>query len=45
MPASIAHMVIAHKALANLEESEFKELAKFAGCWMMSAGERTFGPI
>ncbi len=30
MPASIAHMVIAHKALALLKEKGFPELAAFA---------------
>jgi len=30
MPASVAHMLIAHKALKKLQESEDKELADFA---------------
>jgi hypothetical protein len=30
MPANVAHMVIAHKALALLQTKGFKELAKFA---------------
>ena len=30
MPANIAHMIIAHKALALLQAKGFKELADFA---------------
>jgi len=38
MPANIAHMLIAHKALKNLQEGKDKKLAEFAA--MLDSGSR-----
>jgi len=42
MPANIAHMVIAHKALAHLKEKGFKTLAAFAGMLDDAGGAKHF---